>query len=166
MKESYLTYFFILMGGLGLFLINTFGNVVLSNEQNYYLLKEITEAAMLDSVDMAAYRSGVGWDGVTIETDPESMHCLSDIPGTVRIVKEKFVENFIRRFSESVDLNRQYRIIVHDIDECPPKVSISLIASERFSFFQFFNVHYNTDAQIINTLTGILESKTPATYDE
>ncbi len=160
MKESFLVYFFILMGVLGLILINTFGNVVLSNEQDYYLLKEITEAAMIDSVDLRSYREGVGWDGVTIETDPESMHCLASQPGTVRIVKEKFVENFIRRFSESVTLNRKYRIIMHDIDECPPKASISLIASERFSFFEFFNVNYNSEAQIINTLTGILETKT------
>lgn len=161
MKESILMYFFMVMGVLGLVLVNIFGNVIISNEQNYYLLKEITEAAMYDSVDLAAYRDGVGWDGVTSETDPESMHCMAGVPGTVRIVKEKFVENFVRRFSESVDLNRKYRIVIHDIDECPPKVTISLIATERFSFIQFFNVNYDSGAEVINAITGILESRMP-----
>ena len=92
MNSSMWMYFFMVMGILGIVLINIFGHVVISNEQNYYLLKEISEAAMVDAVDLKAYRDGVGWDGVTEDTDPESMHCLEGIPGTVRIVKEKFVE--------------------------------------------------------------------------
>ena len=165
MKESILMYFFMVMGVFGLVLINIFGSVVVSNEQNYYLLKEITEAAMYDAVDDVALRNGVGWDGVDMYSDPESMHCTSYVPGTVRIIKEKFVESFVRRFAESVELNRKYRIIFHDIDECPPKVSVSLIASERFSFVQFFSVSYDPDAEIINALTGILETPTPVVYD-
>ena len=71
MKESLWMYFFAVLGMTGIVLINMFGQVVVSNEQNYYLLKEITEAAMYDAVDLTAYRQGVGYDGVTMETDPE-----------------------------------------------------------------------------------------------
>ncbi len=165
MNQSLWMYFFMIMGILGLILINIFGNVIVSNEQNYYLLKEITEASMIDSVDVKAYMDGVGWDGVTRDNDPESMHCENGIPGTVRIVKEKFVESFVRRFADNAQLNRAYRIIIHDIDECPPKVSVSLIATERFSFVQFFDVSYESSQQdIVNSLTGILENRTPSEY--
>ena len=164
MKESIWTYFFMIIGILGIVLINIFGNILISNEQNYYLLKEVTEAAMYDARDWKAYRQGVGWDGVTNDTDPESMHCEAGIPGTVRIIKEKFVESFVRRFAESAKLNRKYRIVIHDIDECPPKVSVSLIATERFSFLRFFDVNYESGEDITNSLTGILETTTPDEY--
>lgn len=164
MNSSMWMYFFMVMGILGIVLINIFGHVVISNEQNYYLLKEISEAAMVDAVDLKAYRDGVGWDGVTEDTDPESMHCLEGIPGTVRIVKEKFVESFVRRFANSADLSRKYKIIINDIDECPPKVTVTLVSTEKFSFLSFFKVEYDTDENIVNVLTGILENRTPDTY--
>jgi len=149
-----------LMGILGIVLINLFGKIVMSNEQNYYLLKEITEAAMMDAVDLKSFREGVGWDGVTEESDPESMHCMKGVPGTIRIVEQKFVESFVRRFASSAQLNRKYKIIFNDIDECPPKVTVTLVATEKFSFLSFFGVEYNTGEDIVNILTGILENKT------
>lgn len=155
---------FAVLGIVGLVLINLFGQIVVSNEQNYYLLKEITEAAMYDAVDLTAYRQGVGYDGITMETDPESMHCMAYQPGTIRIIREKFVENFTRRFAENADLNRNYRIVIHDLDECPPKVSVSLIATQNFDFASFFDINFKSgesvnSADIVNTITGILESK-------
>ena len=173
MKESLWMYFFMVMGILGIVLINIFGNILISNEQNYYLLKEVTQAAMYDAVDLKAYREGTGWDGIysscegitgLCKADPESMHCLAYQPGTVRIIKEKFVESFIRRFSDNADLNRNYRIVIHDIDECPPKVSLSLIATENFDFVTFFSIDFsngetNTSTDIVNSITGILENK-------
>ena len=163
MNESVWMYFFMLIGILGIVLINIFGNVIVINEQNYYLLKEVTRAAMIDSVDIKSYEEGTGWDGVTSETDPESMHCEAGIPGTIRIVKEKFVESFTRRFAEAAGLNRKYKIVIHDIDECPPKVSISLASTEEFSFVSFFDVgEEDSHEEIVNSITGILE----ATYVE
>ena len=41
----------------------------------------------------------------------------------------KFVENFIRRYAESANLSRDYRIEFYDINELPPKVSIKVISS-------------------------------------
>ena len=164
MNSSMWMYFFMVMGILGIVLINIFGNVIMSNEQNYYLLKEITEAAMIDAVDLKAYRDGIGWDGVTEENDPESMHCMEGIPGTIRIIKEKFVESFVRRFASSAQLNRKYKIIINDIDECPPKVTVTLVATEEFSFLSMFNVEYDSGEDIVNVSTGILENRTPDEY--
>lgn len=166
MKESMWMYFFASIGMIGIVLINIFGQIVVSNEQNYYILKEVTEAAMYDAIDLYALRNGVGYDGVD---DTESMHCIAYKPGTVRIFKEKFVESFIRRFSENAELNRNYRIIIHDIDECPPKVSLSLIASNSFDFVTFLRLDFSNGntagaADIVNSLTGIIENVTPEKY--
>ena len=168
MKESYWMYLFMIIGILGIVLINIFGNILISNEQNYYLLKEITEAAMVDSIDLESYRNGITYD-LSDEHLDEYMHCEEGIPGTYRIQREKFVESFVRRFAESAKLNRKYRIVIHDIDECPPKVSVSLIATERLSFLSFFNVNYQSDEdasrRITNSITGILEAPTPDVYE-
>ncbi len=152
MNESLWMYFFMMMGIFGIVMINVFGQVLLSNEQNYYLLKESTEAAMYDAIDLNAYRGDGEWEL------GEGNSCVPKVPGTIKITREKFVESFARRFANSANLDRQYRVIFNDIDECPPKVSISLIASERFSMLEIFNVTYDTDTSIINNLSGIIEA--------
>lgn len=166
MKASVWGYMFLFLGLFGIILINLFGNITINNEQDYYLLKETTKAAMIDSVDITAYRVGIGYDGVTQETDPESMHCITGKTGVIRIVKEKFVESFIMHFSENVDRNKTYTITFNDIDECPPKVTMTITSNESLSWFAklFGNneetVNYETDtADVVNVLNAILESE-------
>lgn len=165
MQSSVWGYLFLVLGLLGIVLINLFGNITVSNEDMYYILKEVTEASMIDAIDYQAYRMGVGYDGVTEITDPDSMHCISGIPGTVRIVKEKFVESFIRRFAESATNNRDYKISFDDIDECPPKVTVTITAREKYNWLSKVlkkndSINYETDsAEIVNTLSAILEDK-------
>ena len=166
MKASLWGYLFLFLGILGILLINLFGNITINNEQDYYLLKEITKAALIDSVDIQAYREGIGYDGVTSITDPESMHCMEGKTGVIRIVKERFVESFIRHFAENVDRNKKYTITFNDIDECPPKVSVTITTNESLSWFaKLFGkknekVDYNTDtADVVNVLNAILESE-------
>lgn len=102
-----------LVVGIILLAIITFGvvnivqNYQTGNELDYYLLRETTEAAMTDAVDVGYYR----------------------LSGLLRIDKEKFVESFVRRFSENVSNSRTYDIGIYDINETPPKVSI-LVQSE------------------------------------
>ena len=80
MKESMWGVLVVMLGIISIAFVIFFQNVTNTDEQNYILLKEITEAAMYDAVDLASYRT----------------------TGTVRIDREKFVENFLRRFAESV----------------------------------------------------------------
>ncbi len=102
-----------LIVGIILLAIITFGvinivqNYQTGNELDYYLLRETTEAAMTDAVDVGYYR----------------------LSGLLRIDKEKFVESFVRRFSENVSNSRTYDIGFYDINETPPKVSV-LVQSE------------------------------------
>lgn len=164
MNSSVWGFLFLILGILGIVMINFFGNVSVSDEQNYYLLKEVTEAAMIDAIDYQAYRVGVGYDGVTKETDPTSMYCLSGKPGAIRIVKEKFVESFTRRFASSAERNKNYKISFDDIDECPPKVTVTVTSTESQGFFKKIlrkseETDYETDSSIVNKLSAILESK-------
>ena len=125
-----------LIVGIILLAIITFGvvNVVQNyqtgNELDYYLLKETTEAAMTDAVDVGYYR----------------------LSGLLRIDKEKFVESFVRRFGENVSNQREYDIKFYDINETPPKVSILVTSSTNAS------VEGDT-LPISNNIDAILESK-------
>lgn len=99
MKESYWGIFIVVLGVVTISFIIFFQDVTNTDEQNYMLLKEITEAAMYDAVDM------------------------SDM-SNIRINREKFVENFVRRFAESANLANTYEIEIYDVSETPPKVSL------------------------------------------
>lgn len=163
MNSSMWGVMFLSLGLTGIVLINVFGEVTIQNEQNYYSLKEVTEAAMEDAVDEYALLYGVGYDGLTEFTDPESMHCDANVTGTVRIIKERFMELFILKFAESVNVDNDYEIIFNDIDECPPKVSVTVISKQSFGFIQqVLGVEEEQrveDADITNVIHAILESE-------
>ena len=104
MKESFWSVMIVIIGVISVAFIYFFQTVTFFNEQNYTIIKEVTEAAMWDAVDWAEYRA----------------------TGNVRINREKFVENFLRRFSESVSLGNSYQIDIYDVNEIPPKVSLKV----------------------------------------
>lgn len=163
MNSSVWGYLFLVLGLVGLFLVNLFGEITINDEQNYYSLKEVTKAAMLDAVDEYAYEYGVGYDGITQLTDPESMHCASGVPGTVRIIKERFVELFMLKFAQSVNIDNDYEIIFNDIDECPPKVTVTVISRKSYSAIERLlgadDKQQVQDVDITNVISGIIESE-------
>ena len=107
-------------------------NYTTTNEQDYYLVKEVTEAALSDAIDWAHYRKY----------------------GEMRIVKEKFVEDFTRRFSETVNINKTYNIKFYDIYEAPPKVSVKVTTQT-----DSFSVFGNTDSvNVVNKIDSIIET--------
>ncbi len=110
--------------------INVVQNYQTGNELDYYLLKETTEAAMTDSVDIGFYR----------------------LTGLLRIDKEVFTENFVRRFAQNVANNRNYRIRIYDINETPPKVSVKVDSATNATF-------QGTNIEITNKIDAVLESK-------
>lgn len=100
------------------------------NELDYYLLKETTEAAMVDAIDVGYYR-------------------LSG--GLYRIDKEKFTESFVRRFAQNVSNDRDYDIKIYDINETPPKVTVKVDSSTATTF--------NGDSlQISNKISSLMET--------
>ena len=104
MNKGMLTVGIILLSLIALLLINVLTNYSTGSELDYYLVKETTDAAMEDAIDMKYYET-----------------C-----GLYRIDKEKFVESFLYRFADSVDNSRNYSIGFYDINEVPPKVSIKV----------------------------------------
>lgn len=139
MKESFWGIIIVILGVVAIAFIYFFQNVTSTDEQNYNLLKEVTEASMWDAVDWAEYRSS----------------------GNVRINREKFVENFVRRFAESVSLGNVYQIDIYDVNETPPKVSLKVSAKLSSNVT---NALPNKDGEgiidfdIVNRLDAILET--------
>lgn len=131
MKESYWGYWLILLGVFVIVIMMLISNLTSSNTQDYYLVKEITEASMLDAVDYGYYRQY----------------------NEVRISKEKFVESFLRRFAESANLSTTYQISFYDIYEAPPKVSVKV--SSTSNSFRIFGDSDSFD--MVNKVDSILE---------
>lgn len=127
MHESFWSAFVIGLGIISVSFIIFFQNITSIDEQNYNLLRETTEAAMIDAVDLATYKRD----------------------GTIRIDREKFVENFVRRFAEGAQLSQNYKIEIFDVNETPPKVSIrvsSSLASNVTNEIIEFNISNRLDA--------------------
>ena len=57
MKESYWGYWLILLGILVVVVLMLVQSYTTTNTQDYYLIKEVTNAAMSDAVDYAYYRN-------------------------------------------------------------------------------------------------------------
>ena len=130
-------YGLIVLGVLAIGIIWFFANTTKTDQHNYNLLKETTEAAMLDAVDLAAYRKD----------------------GTVRIEEEKFVENFIRRFAENADLSNVYVIEIYDVNEEPPKVSLKVSSTSETNAAASLPNGEIFEFDVINNIDAILETK-------
>jgi hypothetical protein len=131
MKEAFWGMMVLALSTVSISFIIFFQNITTTDEHNYYLLKETTEAAMLDAVDMAYYNRTT----------------------LIRIDREVFVESFIRRFAEHANLGNDYVINFYDINETPPKVSVEVKSK------QFGNVTGTFESfDIVNRLDAILET--------
>lgn len=146
MKESFWGVLVIALGLTAVTFIFLFQHITNTDEHNYILLKETTEAAMYDAFDLAAYR----------------------YDGTIRIDREKFVENFIRRWAQNATLSSNYVIKFYDVNELPPKVSIEVDVTDigvaysgdntgtKGTVFNLYgDSHDNFD--IVNRIDAILE---------
>lgn len=131
MKESFWAVLIISIGIISIAFVYLFQNLTNTDEHNMHLLKETTEAAMYDAVDLASYRK----DGI------------------VRIDREKFVENFVRRFAENASLSRTYVIEIYGVNETPPKVSLKVSSTEKSNV-----TNEIIEFDIENKLDAILET--------
>ena len=133
MKWSFATIGLIMMGLLGFIIIIMFNEITVSNEQDYYTLKDATEASMIESIDVAYYR----------------------LTGEIKMNQEKFVENFTRRFTETSTFGQgNYSIIFNQISETPPKVSITIV--DTTNEYNQYNVE-TSSYDIVNQLSAILD---------
>jgi len=138
MKWSFASVALIIMGLFGLLIIILFNEITVSNEQDYYTLKEATEAAMVDAIDVAYYR----------------------LTAEIKMSKEKFVENFTRRFTETSTFGQgNYGIEFYQIIEYPAKVSLRIVdKTNTYNIYNTYSVDIDaTQATIVNELSAILD---------
>lgn len=133
MKESMWGYLLLILGIAIITILMIVQNTTTTSEEDYYLSKEIMEASMLDSVDYGLYAA----------------------TGEIRIIREKFVETYIRRFAESVNNNKTYTLEFYEIYESPPKASVRVKTSTGT-----YNVGGTGDTSftVLTQLSGILET--------
>ena len=129
MNKAMLKVGIILLSIIALGVINIIQNYTTGQELDYYLLKETTEAAMGDAVDLSYYRE----------------------QSIIRMDKEKFAESFIKRFARSVDDRRSYEISFYDVNEIPPKASVEVKSATSKTF-------YKSAVDITTRLDMIVES--------
>ena len=132
MKESMWGYLIIALGIVIIAILFLVQRMTTTNEQDYYLSREIMKSSMADAVDYGSYMKS----------------------GKLVMSKEKFVAVFIRRFAESVPADREYTLDFYDIHEYPPKatVKISTKSGETVINNEMLGVDIN------NYITGILET--------
>ena len=106
MSSSYWGYWLVVMGVAIIGLMISVQGITTTTTQNYYSLKEITEASMLESVDYGYYRDY----------------------NEVKMNKEKFMEVFTRMLAETIT-NETYTVNFYGIYEAPPKVSVEIISN-------------------------------------
>lgn len=140
MKYSFASLGMIVIGLFGLLIILLFNEITVSNEQDYYTIKDATEASLIESVDVAYFR----------------------LTGEIKISAEKFVENFTRRFTETSTFGQgNYSIEFYQISESPVKVSLRIRdLTNSYNIYNTFNGGTYTDptqAEIVNEITAILD---------
>lgn len=104
MKEAYWGYWLVLLGIFVVVVMMLASDATTTNTQDYYQLKEVANSALYDSIDYAYYSQ----------------------TKQVRILKEVFVENFLRRFAETASISDSYKVDFYDLYESPPKVSVKI----------------------------------------
>lgn len=132
MKHSFWGYFVIVMGIAIVVIMLLIQRMTTTTEEDFYLAREVMEAAMIDAVDYGTYRT----------------------TGKLVMSEQKFVEVFLRRFSESVTNNKTYQISFYDIYEEPPKATIKI--RTRAGTTELDNESF--DINLDTLVTGILET--------
>ena len=142
MKYAYYGFVMIFLGIVGLVVIVMMQSITINNDSEYYNLKEAMKAAMIESIDITCYRT--------------TNHLIDDECGNgkLKISEQKFVENFTRRFVQTVGGDASsFEIEFYDIIESPPKASVVI----RSSNDNYTYVSGQESINITNSLTGILE---------
>lgn len=131
MKNAYWAYWIVLLGIAIVVIMMLVQNLTTTSNQDYYLVKEITEASLIDAVDYSYYRKY----------------------GEIKINKEKFYESFLRRFAETASLSTTYTVSFYGVYEAPPKVSVE-IKSKSNSFTVMGDA---TSVDMVERIDAILE---------
>lgn len=182
MKAAFYGLGIVFFGVLGLFLISLFGDITVTNQQDYSYLKKHVEAAMYDARDEISYKKGFcvctnvsqinGVYNIDNKNDyviqnlyDDKIECNSTdysfcqkVVGEYKISEEVFVESFLRRFAENTKGNKNFQVIVKDVIEYPPKVSVEIRTYSNYNLFDTKEATFDeNDFEISNKIDAIIE---------
>lgn len=112
MSQSYWGYWLVVMGVAVIGLMVSVQGITTNTTQDYYSIKEITDASMLEAVDYAYFRDY----------------------NEIKMDKEKFMEVFIRMISEAMGGTDTYEVNFYELYEAPPKVSVEVKSNSGTDF--------------------------------
>ena len=135
MSESYWGYWFILLGVFITMIMVLSNDATTTDTQDYYQLKEVANSALYDAVDYSYYSQ----------------------TRQVRILKEVFVENFLRRFAETVNITDSYKVEFYDLYESPPKVSVKVATTTAGYLIGRDKTVVSEDGTVINNAATKLD---------
>ena len=119
MKWSFAGVGLIIIGLFGFLIVILFNEITVSNELDYNTLKDATEAAIIESVDVAYYR----------------------LTGEIKISQEKFVENFTRRFTETSTFGQGNYEIQYYLFHDTYKFYCYFLLSRNLPMYNLFLIH-------------------------
>ena len=131
MKEAYWGYWLVMLGSFIVVVMMLTQNATTTNTQDYYQLKEVANSAIYESIDYAYF---------------SQTH-------QIRMLKEVFVENFIRRFSNTISLTNTYKIDFYDLYESPPKASVKITTKTG----NFLVAGDTANLDVVNSIDLIVE---------
>ncbi len=149
MKESMWGYWIIVLGVSILSVMMLLQNYSITDEQSFFLAKENLSSAMKESVDL-------GYFADSTEPISQENYYKCDNYGKLKINGEKLVENFIRRFADTVDISKNYKINFYEISELPPAASIEVISYANSTNFGQMNGGNGEDVPTTSRFTGVL----------
>lgn len=139
MKESAWGYIILTLGIVIIAILLLVQRLTTTNEQDYYLSREIMKASMIDAVDMGVY---------------EKQH-------EIVMSKEKFVAIFTKRFAQSVPADNTYQLDFYDIHEYPPKATVKITTTTGETVISDSAVDSSTiNFEIGTYISAILEDNT------
>ena len=137
-RESYWGYWLILLGTFIVVVMMLVQSASTTNTQDYYQLKEVSNAALYDSIDSSYYYQ----------------------TGDIRMKKELFVANFLKRFAQTVSLSDTYQVDFYDLYEAPPKVSVKVTTNTG----NFMVASDATSLDVVNSIDLIAELNYDTSY--
>ena len=170
----------LVLGLFGVVLVNLFGNITITDQLNYTTMKNTVEASMYDALDVAHYRTGfclctnqdktagkwifnssdeyalidIQYDGNEDKCVSEKYNTCEKMYGEYRLNAKVFAESLTRRFAEMVNNNKGYAIIIQDVIEYPPKVSVKIVSKDD----EYSPTEKNDDGyEIVNQIDSIIE---------
>ena len=147
MKESMWGYWIIILGISIISLMVLLQSYSTTDEQTFFLVKDSLESSLKESID---YQYLVEEGGLV------SINSKTCKRGKFKINAEKFVENFIRRFADTVDISKNYEVNFYYISEMPPIASVAVSSVSVTSNFGNSHMAADTEAETTSRFTGIL----------